>query len=269
MKLNQLLQSIFISLILVGLFATMAQNGYGFTLIGASCVGLSLLFIAQGFWKMVEDFSHLERKDVLGISELFLLALLLLLFGMRAFYIRPPHIDLIFILICVLLIATYFFIASGIFRDARKENPAFTRNVSFFYSSVLLFLLSLGSRVISPSWSAAIGGLGALVSIPFLISVIRYRHYDNSGISTTLLEFIVAEKNKAGLLFLFFIFSGIYVGLSTFNIIPAIENADKPRIYIELINNAESGTEKPVNGKFQHETYKAVMDKFLERHASK
>ncbi len=81
----------------------------------------------------------------------------------------------------------------------------------------------------------------------------------------TLLQFIVAEKNKAGLLFLFFIFSGVYVGLSTIKIIPAIENSDKPRTYIELINNAESGKEEPENGKFQHEKYKEVMDKFLER----
>ncbi len=184
MKPNQILQSIFISIILVGLFATMAQNGYGFTLIGTACFGLSLLFIAQGFWKPVEDFSHLEQKDVLGISELFLLGLLLLLFGMRAFYVRPPYIDFIFILICGLLMATYFFIASGIFSDAKKENPALARNVVFFYLSILLFLLSLGIRIISPSWSAVIGGIGALVSIPFLIFPDTIPKYDYSGTSS-------------------------------------------------------------------------------------
>lgn len=266
MKPNQILQSIFISIILVGLFATMAQNGYGFTLIGTACFGLSLLFIAQGFGKTIEDFSHLERKDVLGISELFLLGLLLLLFGMRAFYVRPPYIDFIFILVCGLLIATYFFNASGIYSNSKKENPALARYVVLFYLSILLFLSSLGIRIISPSWSAVVGGMGALVSIPFLISLIRYRQYDYSGTSITLFQFIAAEKNKAGLLFLFFIFSGIYVALSTVKIIPAIENSYKPRTYIELINDAENGKEQPVNGRFRHEAYKEMMDKFLERH---
>jgi len=266
MKLNQVLQSIVLSLILVGLFATMAQNSYGFTFIGAACFGLAILFVAQSSWKLFEDFSHLERKDIFGMAELLLLASLLFFFGLRAFYIRPPFVDFTFILICVLLMVTYVLIASIILSDAKKENPELARNVTFFYSSILLFLLSLGIRIISPSWSAVIGGVGALVSFPFLISLIRYKKYDYSGRSITLLQFIVAEKNKAGLLFLFFIFSGIYVGLSNLNILPLIENTDKPGTYIELINNAESGKEDPENGKFQHETYKEVMDKFLERH---
>jgi hypothetical protein len=269
MKLNQVLQSIFLSLILVGLFATMAQNSYGFTLIGTACMGLALLFIAQSSWKLFEDRSHVEGREIFGISELVLLAVLLLLFGMRTFYIRPPYVDVFFILICLLLMVTYFFIASGIYSDAKKENPALARYVVFFYLSILLFLSSLGIRIISPSWSAVAGGIGALISIPFLLALIRYRKYDYSGKSITLLQFIVAEKNKAGLLFLFFIFSGIYVGLSSFKIIPTIENTDKPRTYIELINSAETGKDQQVNGKFRHEIYKEVMDNFLKRNTGK
>jgi hypothetical protein len=36
--------------------------------------------------------------------------------------------------------------------------------------------------------------------------------------------------------------------------------------YIELINQAETGKEKPVNGRYRHEIYKEQMDKFLARH---
>lgn len=269
MKLNQVLQSIFIALALVGLFAMMAQNGYGYTLMGTACFGLALLYVTQAGWKLVNVFSGLEQRDIMGIAELFLLALLLMLFGFRAFYIRPPFIDFIFILLCGLLMVAYFFIASGIFTSAKKENPELSRNVVFFYSSILLFLFSLGTRIILPSWSAVIGALGILASAPFLISLIRHRQFDYSGKSTTLFQFIVAAKNKAGLLFLFFICLGIYISLSDFNIIPAIENAEKPRTYIELINNAETGKEKQVDGKYQHEAYKGAMDKFLDRHGVK
>ena len=38
---------------------------------------------------------------------------------------------------------------------------------------------------------------------------------------------------------------------------------------IELINNAETGRENPVDGQYQHEVYKEAMDKFLERHGEK
>jgi hypothetical protein len=59
------------------------------------------------------------------------------------------------------------------------------------------------------------------------------------------------------------------LGLSNFRIIPSIENTDKPKTYIELINQAETGKEKPVNGKYNHEIYKEAMDKFLARHEDK
>ncbi len=266
MKFNQVLQSIFLALILMGLFATMAQNGYGFTVIGSACFGLAILYIVQIAWKLFEDFSNLGKKDLPGIAELFLLAMLLLLFGLRAFYIHLPYIDYLFIMICILFIVVYFFFAMDYFMATKAESPKLARIVIFFYSSILLFLLSLGVRIISPSGSAAIGALGMLSAVPFLIAIVRNRQYDYSGKSTTLFQITVASKNKAGLLFLFFIFSGIYIGLSNFNIIPAIENAEKPRTYIELINNAENGREKPVDGKYQHEVYKESMDKFLKRH---
>ena len=269
MKLNQVLQSIFIALALVGLFAMMAQNGYGFTLMGTACFGLALLYVTQAGWKLVNVFSGLEQRDIMGIAELFLLALLLMLFGFRAFYIRPPFIDFIFILLCGLLMAVYSFIASGVFAAAKKENPGMGWNILFFYSSILILLLSLGVRIISPTGSIVVGGVGFIVSVPLLISVVRQKHYEYLGKAISIFQFVAGSKNKAGLLFLFFISSALYTGLATTNIIPEIENASKPRTYIELINSAESGKEKPVDGQYQHEVYKKAMDKFMERHGDK
>jgi hypothetical protein len=266
MKVSQLLQSFFLGLILLGLFSIMAQNSYGFILMGISCFGLALLYFTQTGWKVIEDFSTLDKKDIMAISELLLLSFLIMLFGFRAFYIKIPFSDIIFTTLCGLLIIVYFIIVSGISKAAKGENPALAGNVIFFYSSVLIFMLSLGLRIINPSLSAVIGALGILVSLPFLISLFRNKQYEYSGKSVTMFQFVAASGNKAGMLFLFFIFSAFYVGLSNFRIIPSIENADKPKTYIELINEAETGKDKPVNGKYQHEIYKEAMDKFLERH---
>jgi hypothetical protein len=266
MKLNQVFQSIFLSLILLGLFAIMAQNSYGFTLMGLSCFGLALLYIIQIGWKLIEDFASLEKKDVTGIAELFLLSLLISLFGFRAFYISLPSGDFIFISLCTLLIIIYLYIAYGIYGETLKESRSLAGTVAFFYSSVIIFLVSLGSRIIFPALSEVFGVVGVLASLPFFFSVLLKKKYEYSGKTTTLFQFIVRSGNKAGMLFLFFIFSAIYVGLSTIRVIPAIENSDKPGTYIELVSQAESGREKPVNGRYRHEIYKDAMDKFLERH---
>jgi len=268
MKISQVLQSVFLGLILLGLFAMMAQNGYGYTLMGIACFGLAFLYFAGVAWKVIEDFSDLEKKDLVAITELMVLAFLIMLFGFRTFYINIPFGDIIFTTFCSLLIIVYFIIASGIHKAVKRENPALARDVLLFYSSILIFLLSLGLRIINPSLAALIGGLGIIASVPFFISLLRNRRFEFSGKSVTLFQFVVASGNKAGILFLFFIFSAIYVGLSNFRIIPSIANADKPKTFIELINQAESGIEKPVNGKYQHEIYKEAMDKFLARHGN-
>lgn len=269
MKISQVLQSVLLGLIVLGLFAIMAQNGYGFTLMGVSYFGLALLYIARISWKVTEDFSGIEKKDIVGISEFFLLASMFTIFGLRAFYINIPFIGLIYIALCGLLLVVYFIIASGMFYATKNENPGLARNVIIFFSSILLFILSLGFRIINPSLSALIGTFGILASLPFFIELMRRKKYYHSGKSITLLQFIVVSGNKAGMLFLFFIFSAIYLGLSDFRILPGIENAEKPWIYIELRTQAESGKEKPVNGKYKYQTYKEAMDKFLQRHGNK
>ena len=268
MKLSQVLQSLFLGLILLGMFAVMAQNSYGFNLMGMSCFGLALLYFIQVIWKVIEDFSSLEKKDIISISELLLLSFLTMLFGFRAFYINLPYSDIIFITLCTFLIVVYFIIASGIYIVAKKDNRPLAKQIMYFYSSILIFLLSLATRIINPTLSAVIGALGFFASVPFFVSLMRQKHYDYSGKSITLFQFIIGSRNKAGMLFLFFIFSGVYIGLSGLNIIPAIGNADKPATYIELINQAETGKEKPVNGKYKHEIYKEQMDKFLARHGN-
>lgn len=246
----------------------MAQNNYGSALMGLSCFGLAILYFSQVIWKVIEDFSGLDKKDITRMAELLLLSFLIMLFGFRVFYINLPYSDLIFITLCTLLLIEYFLIAAGIYNRVKNENHALARHVVYFYLSILIFLLSLGTRIINPSLSAVIGTMGFFASVPFLIALIRQKQYDYYGKSITIFQLIVSSGNKAGMLFLFFVFSVIYIGLSNFRIIPKIENADKPRTYIELINQAETGQEKPVDGKYGHEIYREQMDKFLARHGN-
>jgi hypothetical protein len=269
MKLSEVFQFVIMGLIMLGLFATMAQNSYGFTLTGLSCFGLALLYLVQFIVKLLDNFSGLEKSILPGISELLLLSALIMLFGFRALYIRLPHSDLIFITLCIFLLVVYFLIGSASYIMAKKENSGLAGILLFFYSSILIFIASLSARIINPGMSELIGMLGAITAFPVIISIIRQKPYDYSGKSITLFHFIYASGNKSGILFHFFVLSVIYLGLLHFRIVPAIENTDKPRAYIELINQAETGKEKPVNGKYRHEIYKEAMDKFLSRHGKK
>lgn len=269
MRINQLFQSVFFALILVGIFASMAQNNYGFALMGWACFGLAFLYAAQLSWKIGADFSHLERKNLPVLMELFLLSGFPSVFGFRFFYIPIPAGEIIFVSLCCLLFFTYLSIALELFGLVKKDSPVIARRVLFLYASIILFILAMGVRLFDPRVSTAIGLLGGLLALPFMIGVIQSKPYDYSGKTITLFQFVVKSQHKAGLLFLFFVCSGIYMGLSDFGIVPKVANAQMPKTYIELINDAEAGKEKPVNGQYHHEKYKQAMDSFLERQGKK
>jgi len=268
MNLNKVIQTILIMLALVGVFAAMARNAYGFDFIGVACLGLAGLFTIQLGWTLISEYGAITRAEIPELGELFLLSLLTLLFGLRAFYIYVDYSEFIFIGVCVLQIVVYAFIGYKVFAGTRSSNKALAANLGFFYASILLFLLSIAVRS-KAAWSLGLGVLALITAFPFFIVVAQQKKFEVESKSISLLQFIVASKNKAGLLFLFFISSALFTGLNYWGAIPAIENVDRPKDYIELINQAESGKEKPVNGQYQHEKYKEAMDRFVKRHGGK
>ena len=268
MKIQRVIQSVLFAIILVGVFAAMAKNAYGFTLMGIGCFWLALLYMVQLIWKLVEDHFALSKSELLVVAELFLLSILLTLFGLRAFYIYLPGGEFVFIMICSLLLVVYSVTAYNIFTDHKMNNLTFAVKNIFFFSSVIFFILAMLTRTVT-LLSLAFGALAVLAALPFLFSIIRQQKFEVSGKSISLFQFVASSSNKAGLLFLFFLSSSLYVGISQAGLIPVIENADRPKAYIELINEAESGKEKPVDGKYHHEKYKKVMDDFLKRHRIK
>lgn len=268
MNLNKVIQTIFIMLAVVGVFAAMARNGYGFDFIGVACLGLAALFLMQLVWKLVNELGTLSRNDIPEMAELLLLSLLLLMFGLRAFYIYVNYGDVIFNLIIGLQIPVYLILGSFAWSEIKKENPSQAFNVVSLFASVFVFLLSLLVRT-NAFVFVSLGILAVAVALPFIITVIRQKQFESKSKTITLLQYVVASKNKAGLLFIFFVATVLFSGLGYLKVIPTIQNAEQPKDYIELINRAESGQEKLVNGKYQHEKYKGAMDRFLERQGKK
>jgi hypothetical protein len=268
MNVSRLLQTIFLILSVVGLFAAMARNPYGFDLIGVSCFGLATIFLVQVIWRLVDEFEMINRAVIIEIGELILLSGLTILFGMRSFYIYLDNGNTYFNVILGFQVMLYVMIGYSLTKRLSILNMALSRQMIYFYSSLILFLFSIVFRTYV-TISQVFGVLGLIISIPFTISIVRQQKFELRSKAVGTIEFITSSKNKAGILFLFFIASALFTGLVNLKVIPSIENATQPNAYIKLINDAESGKEVQVDGKYHHERYKEIMDKFLERHGKK
>jgi hypothetical protein len=267
MNLNRIAQAILLMLAVVGLFAAMARNAYGFNLLAVSCFGLAVLFLFQLLWTAISEFGSLTRATLLEGGELLLLTALTSMFGLRVLYLYMPNSEDVFNGICLLQVLTYAGIGYSQTALVRKANRALSTQLVFLYSSLLLFLLSILFRS-NASLSFGLGVLATVVSLPFVVSVIRRKSFELGSKSVTLLQHVVAARNKAGLMFLFFVSSALFTGLAYFGIVPGIQDTDLPKDYIELINEAESGRETPVEGRYHHELYREAMERFSQRHGN-
>jgi len=70
------------------------------------------------------------------------------------------------------------------------------------------------------------------------------------------------------LISLFFIFF-LYYGFTGIGTLPRIYSDEYPQAYFELVNNAETGKEAPVNGKYKHEEFKEKYDRFVKNNMAK
>ena len=264
MKTTKVTQFTLLALITVGVFASMAKNGYGFTLIGLGCAGLALLYLGQVALSFAAPNAPAEKLNMAATTEVVLLSVLLILFSLRAFYIYQPYGEIYFIVTCGSLMLVYCIVGYNSFSSLRNAEPKLAGILAGFYLALLFFILAMAARV-NITWSMLLGGMGLLLSIPFILTVLQTKKLHQDGKSISLLQFVVQSRNKAGILFIFFLSSALYSGLAYFSFIPAIENSDRPKAYLELIREAEAGTEKAADGTYRHEQYKKAMDGFLER----
>jgi hypothetical protein len=113
------------------------------------------------------------------------------------------------------------------------------------------------------------GGLALILVFVFLFSSLFKRHFLLEGENRSAFFIIAGFKDRLYLLLSIFIILSLYFGLSGAGILPKLYSNKFPQAYFELVNNAETGKEKPVNGEFKYQEFKKSYDQFVERNIRK
>ena len=90
-KLNVIYLFLFI-LLIMGAFASMAQNGYGLKILGGVAFFFALLFLAE----FATALKRKENEDLFAIMEPLCLFILSFIFGLRVFYIHFNYVEILF-----------------------------------------------------------------------------------------------------------------------------------------------------------------------------
>jgi hypothetical protein len=89
------------------------------------------------------------------------------------------------------------------------------------------------------------------------------------GEKTTAVKTISGFRDRYFLLISLFILFAIYVGFTGSGVLPKLYSDKYPQAYYQLVNRAESGKEKPVDGRFEYETFRKNYEQLLEKNLRK
>jgi len=248
-------------LLIMGGFAAMAQNSYGLIILGLVAVSFGLIFLYQLFQQASQRVPH-KADRMIEWTCLFLCAVI---FACKLFYIEFPFLDSLFQLSEIVLIVIYTGRLISQYRLFRTSQSLLAIRLLIFYGSVILFIAGL----ITVSFNALIGitagAVGLILFIAFLLLGLIKKQFSVKGedLSATT---VIARRSTASLLLasLLSIFT-LYWGLTHTGILPQLYSDKYPQAYFEMIDQAATGKEKPVDGTYRYQVFKKNYDEFVKR----
>jgi len=252
-------------LLIMGGFASMAQNSYGLSIISAVCMAFGLIFFVQFFQALRSNVPNKTEQAI----EFFALFILAFIFTLRTLQIYLPYIEWLFVAAAITLALNYLTRLRHWFRLINLKNKTLATLILIAYLSIVLFCIAMVEITFKPQIARWTGGLALFLVFVFLLSGLFKSHFVIDGESKSAFVIIAGFKDRLYLLLSLFIIFSLYFGLSSANILPKLYSNKFPQAYFELVNNAESGREKPEGGEFKYQEFKKSYDQFVERNIKK
>ncbi len=252
-------------LLILGAFAAMAQNSYGLTLLGAVAGFFALVFLIQLVSRVDVIKQH---RDYLGLLEYISLILISAILCLRVFYIRFVFVEEIFILAGLLLVITFSIRSVRNFRAVRVHHRMLAWTVLLLHLSIIGYIMSMVLAPLYPRFSEPAGIAAFSLLIVFAFSAILHGKILIEGEKQTIFEYVNRFRDHTILLVaIFLIFTG-YMGLTKIGVVPKMYTDEYPQAYFDLVKRAETGIESPVNGKYKHEEFKEMYERFVARYSA-
>lgn len=257
-KFNAIYLLLFI-LLVMGAFASMAQNSYGLKIMGGVAFVFGLLFFAE----FITVLRKKERKGSFALIEPACLAILSFIFGLRVFYIHFPYVEFLFGAAGVLLMLLYLRKMILRFRHLQPKNNLLAILMLVFHLSIIFFLISIALLPFAPK-IAEVSGAGALVLLlGFIVAGFFRRDLMVDGEKVSPFSMVRHFKDHSIIIVSLFLLFSLYLGMNRIGLLPGIYSDEFPRAYYELVNRAALKKEKPVEGRYKHEDFKEKYDQFL------
>jgi hypothetical protein len=249
-------------LLIMGAFASMAQNSYGLVILGSVAIAFGLLFFYQFLQTMIQPIPANRVTQL----ELFSLGLLSILFALRLFHIYIPYSEVFFSIAGLVLAFVYGRKMIGRYNLMKVKNVRFASIMLLYHLSILIFILALVAAPYFPELNGIIGMVAFVLLMVFLLWGLLSPSFLIEGSKHTVFGQVLAYKDRSVIILSLFAIISLYIGLTRIGFLPAMYSDDFPQAYFKLVSKAESGKEEPVNGKYKHQEFKDRYEAFLSKY---
>ena len=246
-------------LLVMGTFASMAQNSYGLKIMGGVAFAFGVVF----FLEFINLLMKREKKDSYALAELAAMIVFSVIFGCRVFYIYFPYIEWLFVAAGAWLI--FFYTRKLFIRYNRLEsrNRRLALLGAIFHISIIFFLFSMILLPFVPSKAEWVGMIAFILLILFIILALVKRDDLVDGNKVTAMQMITGYRDHSIVLVSLFLLFSLFAVFNKAGLVPGIYSDELPRAYFDLVNKASTEKEKQVDGKYKYEEFMEEYKRFL------
>jgi len=258
-KYNPIYYLLFI-LLVMGTFASMAQNSYGLKIMGGVALAFGLIFLLE----FINASGKKETKDGYALAELAAMIVFSAIFGCRIFNIHFPYIEWMFAAAGAWLV--FFYIRKLFIRFHRlvSRNKRLAWLGVIFHLSIILFLISLIIIPFASQKAEWVGMMAFAFLLVFIIGAFVKRVDLIDGNKVTTMQMVTGYRDHSIVLASLFLLFSLFAAFNKAGLVPGIYSDEFPKAYFELVDKATSGKEKLVDGKYKYEEFMTKYEQFLE-----
>ncbi|MBY0434364.1 MAG: hypothetical protein K2U26_09660 [Cyclobacteriaceae bacterium] len=248
-------------LVIFGAFASMAQNDYGIKILGGAAFAFAVIFALQ----LLYEWRKKKAKDWVMVSELIGVVLISIILGMRVFYLRFPFVEVVFGVAGLMVIVSYAIRVKRSWTSLHIKNNTMAVLVVLFLGSITCYFASMTLIPFIPFIAEPLGAVGFMLLILFVVGALWKNQLLVQGERLTAFAYVSKVRDRSLVLAALFVLFTAYTGLTSIGFIPKMYSNEFPQRYFELVQQAATGKEKPIDGRYRHEIFKEKFDQFVKR----
>lgn len=246
-------------LLIMGAFASMAQNSYGMNLLGTVALLFSALFLAQ--W-LLRTGKKGFKADSVTLESLTLSAIALLT-GFGIFQVEPPFAPQLIAVSGLLLCGVYAYRAWLLFRQRGTDAMEWTLTRVIWYLALICFILSFCLAPYLFRSSSVFSTIGAVLAIGFLGMALIGRNYLVDGTNQNAWSWILGLKDRSPLLLVLFLLMALHFTLMRSGVLPKLYTDQYPQAFFEMERGSPG--KNAISSRDEHRAFKRAYDEFVKR----